>query len=102
MDDLSSTREISRDSDEAEKALRRLFRKVARDIERDLQKERPTLFRALGEFANIRPDQKAWSHFRKRWPKFFSKAEYERAEEGESRSVRDYPRWLHQVWLGNP
>jgi hypothetical protein len=100
MNDQSSTRETSSESNKAEKALRKLLRKFARDIERDLRKERPALFRALEEFANVRPDQKAWSHFRKRWPKFFPKAEYERAEENASRSVRDYPRWLHQVWLG--
>jgi hypothetical protein len=92
---------IHKSESDAEKKLRELFRKFARSIERDLLKERPTLFRALGEFANIRPDRKAWSHFRKRWPKFFPEAEYERAEEDASRSVRDYPRWLNQVWLGN-
>jgi hypothetical protein len=101
MDDLSSTREMYPESDNAEKALRRLIRESERSIERVLRKERPRLFRALGEFANVRPDKKAWSHFRKRWPNFFPKAEYERAEDHVTRSVRDYPRWLHQVWLGN-
>ena len=90
------------ESDRAEKALGQLFRKSERSIERDLLKERPRLFRALGEFANIRSDQKAWSHFRKRWPNFFPKAEYERAGGNASRSVREYPLWLHQVWLGDP
>jgi hypothetical protein len=102
MDVLSSKRAIDAESDRAEKALRQLFRKSERSIERDLRKERARLFRALGEFANIRPDQKAWSHFKKRWPHFFPKAEYERAEESSSQSVRDYPRWLRQVWLGDP
>lgn len=101
MGNPSSTGAIYIDSDKAEKALRELHRKVARGIERDLRKERPTLFRALEEFANIRPDRKAWSHFRRMWPKFFPNVEYERAEENASRSVRAYPRWLHQVWLGN-
>ena len=80
MDVLSSTREMYTESDKAEKALGQLFRKSERGIERDLRKERPRLFRALGEFANIRSDQRAWSHFRKLWPNFFPKAEYERAE----------------------
>jgi hypothetical protein len=101
MDIPSSTREMYPESDGAEKALRQLLRRSERTIERDLRRERPRLFRALGEFANIRSDKKAWSHFRKRWPNFFPKAEYERAEGNASRSVRDYPRWLHQVWLGN-
>jgi len=98
----SSTREKYPESDKAEKALRQLFLKSERSIERDLRRERPRLFRALGEFANVRSDKKAWAHFRKRWPNFFPKAEYERAERDSSRSVRDYPRWLHQLWLGDP
>jgi hypothetical protein len=102
MDVLSSTREMYAESDKAEKALRQLFRKSERGIERDLRKERPRLFRALTEFANVRREQKAWSHFRKRWPNFFPKAEYERAEGNTSHSVREYPRWLHLVWLGDP
>jgi hypothetical protein len=101
MDIPSSTHEMYDESEKAEKALRQLFRKSERGIERDLRKERPRLFRALGEFANIRSDRKAWSHFRKRWPNFFPKGEYERAEGNASRSVRDYPRWLHHVWLGD-
>jgi hypothetical protein len=96
----SSIRQSDPESDKAEKSLRQLFRKSERGIERDLRKERPKLFRALAECANVRPDRKAWSHFRKRWPNFFPKAEYELAE-GDSRSVRDYPRWLHDVWLGD-
>jgi hypothetical protein len=102
MDMPSSIRERDPESDKAEKALRALVRKSELGIERDLRKERPRLFRALSEFANVRPDRKAWSHFRKRWPNFFPKAEYERAEENSSQSVRGYPHWLHQVWLGNP
>jgi hypothetical protein len=98
MDILSS---IRKSESQAEKDLQKLVRKFARSIERNLRKERPTLFRALEEFANIRPDEKAWSHFRKRWPRFFPKAEYKRAEENAPASVRDYPRWLNQVWLGN-
>jgi hypothetical protein len=101
MDMSSSTREFNRNSEKAEKALRQLFRKSEQKIERDLRKERPRLFRALAEFANIRADEKAWAHFEKRWPKFFPSAEYERAKENSSQSVRDYPRWLHRVWLGD-
>jgi hypothetical protein len=103
MDVSSSKRNVDAESDKAaEKALGQLIRKFNRSLERDLRKERPRLFEALAEFANVRSDRKAWSHFRKRWPNFFSKAEYERAEGSVSRSVRDYPRWLHHVWLGNP
>jgi hypothetical protein len=89
------------ESDAAEKALRQLVRKSERNIERDLRRERPRLFRALAEFANVRPDEKAWAHFSKRWPRFFPEEEYRRAEENSLQSVRDYPRWLHAVWLGD-
>jgi hypothetical protein len=100
----SSTRKLEGDARKseaaAEKALRELHRRFARDIERDLIKERPRLFQALEDLANVQPGAAAWSHFRKRWPKFFPSAEYERAESDTSPSVRDYPRWLQEVWFG--
>lgn len=102
MSVLSSRRSIDAESESVEKSLRQLLRKSHRSIERDLRKERPGLFRALAEFSNVRSDQKAWVHFRKRWPNFFPKAEYDRVEANAVRSVRDYPRWLDQVWLGDP
>jgi hypothetical protein len=98
MDILSS---IRKSEAEAEKKLRELLRKFARSIERDLQKERPTLFRGLEDFANVQPGPKAWSQFKRRWPKFFPKAEYDLAEQDAPHSVRDYPRLLNQIWLGN-
>ena len=100
MDNLSSTRKIHRESDEAEKALRQLYRKFARDLERDLQKNRRRLLSALEDFANIRPDRKAWAHFRRRWPKFFPASEFDRAEMGLADSVRSYPEWLDSIWRG--
>jgi hypothetical protein len=100
MDNLSSNREMQDDSDEAEKRLRGLVRKFNREVERDLQKDRRKLLAALEDFANIRPDRKAWSHFRRRWPKFFPASEFDRAERGLAESVRDYPKWLDRIWRG--
>jgi len=91
----------ARAEQKAEERLRHLFRQFNRTIERDLKKERPRLFRALEEFANIRSDKEAWSHFRNRWPRFFPATEYERADKCPRGSVRDYRKWLLKVWDGN-
>jgi hypothetical protein len=97
MDNLSSSREMQH---EAEKRLRGLVRKFNREVERDLQKDRRKLLSALENFANIRADRKAWSHFRKRWPKFFPASEFDRAEMGLADSVHSYPEWLDGIWRG--
>jgi hypothetical protein len=89
------------ESKRAAENLDRLFQKANQDIERDLQKDRPRLFRALEEFANIRSDDQAWTHFKKRYPRFFPEGEYDRAERGVLPSVREFPRWLSEIWLGN-
>ena len=97
---VSSTRD--RYSDLAvSRRLNKLSLDFHRAYERRLRGDRPRLFKALAEFANVRPDRKAWSHFRKRWPDFFPTVEYERAENDSSRSVRGYVVWLNEVWLGN-
>jgi hypothetical protein len=83
-------------SPELRKALRRYDRKIMRD----LKKDRPKLFAALGEFANIRSDSDGWAHFRKRWPNFFPESEYDKVAEGRKPSVFDYPYWLDQLWIG--
>ena len=49
---------------------------------------------------NIRSDKEAWSHFRNLWPRFFPQSEYEKAEKGLRESVRDYPKWLREIWDG--
>ncbi len=91
--------ELRTDRD-ADRTLKRLVRKFNRDIERGLRNDRPKLFEALGEFANIRPDDEAWSHFRSRWPRFFPQSEYEKARKGLPESVRNYPSLVREVWDG--
>jgi hypothetical protein len=86
---------------DADRALKKLVHKFNRDLENRLRKDRPKLFKALGEFANIRSDDEAWFHFRSRWPRFFPQPEYEKAQKGLPESVRNYPFWLRQVWDGD-
>jgi hypothetical protein len=80
--------------------LRKVLRRYDLKVMRDLKKDRPKLFAALGEFANIRSDAEGWAHFRKRWPNFFPESEYDRVAQGQKPSVVDYPYWLDQVWIG--
>jgi hypothetical protein len=80
--------------------LRRVFQKYERKLDRELRRDKRKLFEALGEFANIRRDEKGWSHFRKRWPKFFPEEEYDRVVEGSKPSIADYPYCLDQLWIG--
>jgi hypothetical protein len=77
-----------------------MMQQYERRIMRDLRRDRPKLFLALGEFANIRSDADGWAHFRKRWPNFFPESEYDKVAEGQKRSVRNYPHWLDQIWYG--
>jgi hypothetical protein len=77
-----------------------MFRKYERKLERDLQRDKWTLFEALQGFANIRPDTEGWAHFRRLWPNFFPMEVYDRAEHDLKPSVRDYPYWLDQIWSG--
>lgn len=79
---------------------RRIFQRYERKIIRELRRDRPKLFPALAEFANIRLDAKGWAQFRKRWPNFFPESEYDRVEQGQKPSVSDYPHWLNQIWIG--
>jgi hypothetical protein len=83
-------------SPELRQTLQRYDRKVTRDLRRDRRK----LFLALGEFANLRDDKKAWAHFRKRWPNFFPESEYDKAVQGQKPSVFNYPYWLDRIWKG--
>ena len=85
---------------DAEKELRRLLRKTEQAIKRDLRKKKPKLFRALGEFANMRADKDAWVHYRNTWPFFFPSSEYKRVETGERDSIANYPELLDRVWRG--
>lgn len=78
----------------------RMMHKYERMVERDLRRDRPKLFRALEEFANMRPDAQGWVHFRKRWPNFFLESEYDRVATGSRPSIFDYPYWLNQIWAG--
>ena len=87
---------------EAESRLKKLFRKFNREVETELQKDRRKLFKALEEFANILPNKEAWIHFRKRWPRFFPVAEYEKVENGKLDSIANYPELLREVWDGSP
>jgi hypothetical protein len=80
--------------------FRRMFQKYHHKLERELQRDKRKLFQALEEFANIRPDEKGWAHFRRRWPHFFPAEEYDGAEEASRRSIRSYPYWLDQIWVG--
>jgi hypothetical protein len=80
--------------------LRKVLRQYDRKVMRDLRRDRPKLFLALGEFANIRSDAEGWAHFRKRWPNFFPESEYDKVAEGQKPSVFDYPYWLDQIWKG--
>jgi hypothetical protein len=79
---------------------RRLFQQHERLLERGLRRDRPKLFRALEEFANIRSDKEGWAQFKSRWPDFFPSEEYERAVQGLKPSILDYPYWLNQIWMG--
>ena len=79
---------------------RQLFRRYQRIVERRLIRDRPKLFRALEEFANMRSDQAGWRGFRKRCPDFFPEHEYDRAMQGLEPSILGYPYWLHQIWVG--
>ena len=80
--------------------VRREFRKQERALARELRRDKPRLFRALEEFANIRDGNEGWSHFRKQWPDFFPEEAYDRVAEGLKPSVVDYPYCLHQLWNG--
>jgi hypothetical protein len=80
--------------------LRREFQKYERKLDRELQRDKLKLFEALEEFANIRPDEKGWAHFRKRWPNFFPGEEYDRVAKGLKPSIVDYPFCLDQLWIG--
>jgi hypothetical protein len=80
--------------------LRKALRGFDRKVMSDLRKDRPKLFAALEEFANIRPDPAGWAQFRKRWPNFFPDSDYDRVAEGLKPSVFDYPYWLNQIWRG--
>lgn len=80
--------------------LRKMFRRYERRVMRALRRDRPKLFRALAEFANMRRDAQGWAQFRKRWPHFFPESEYERVEQGQKPSIADYPYWLNQIWIG--
>jgi len=80
--------------------IRRVFREYDRKLERDLQRDKPKLFEALEYFANIGSNEKRWAQFRKRWPEFFPKEEYDRAAAGSKRSILGYPHWLDQIWFG--
>ena len=80
--------------------MRRFFEQAERKRERQLQKDRWKLFRALEELAAIRGDKESWAHFQKRWPDFFPEWEYERVANGETPSVADYPDWIEQIWVG--
>jgi hypothetical protein len=95
--ELKADREVER---EAERELKKLVRQFNREIEDGLRKDRPKLFEALGEFVNIRSDKEAWSHFRNRWPRYFPLTEYGKAEKNLPESVRDYPKWLREIWDG--
>jgi hypothetical protein len=81
----------------------REFRKVLqghqRSVMRQLRRDRPKLFRALDEFANIRSDAEGWAHFRKRWPNFFPAHYYDTVNDGSKQNILGYPYWLHHVWL---
>ena len=80
--------------------MRRVLQHYERKIMQELRRDRPKLFRALAEFANMRPDAQGWAHFRKRWPNFFPEPEYDRVELAQKPSILDYPYWLNQVWIG--
>lgn len=80
--------------------VRRMFRKHERALERELQRDKPRLFRALEEFANIRTGNEGWSHFRRQWPNFFPGEAYDRVAEGSKPSIVDYPYCLDQLWIG--
>jgi hypothetical protein len=79
---------------------RRFMRKYDRKIERELKRDRKMLFKALGEFANIRENSQGWTHFGKRWPEFFPEEEYKRLAACSKPSILDYPYWLNQIWTG--
>ena len=79
---------------------RKMFQRYERRILRDLRRDRPRLFRALAEFANIRGDAKSWTQFTRRWPDFFPESEYSRVAKGEKPSILEYPLWLNQIWIG--
>ncbi len=80
--------------------VRREFRKHERALARELRRDKPRLFRALEEFANIRAGNEGWAHFRRQWPKFFPEEAYDRVAEGLKPSIVDYPYCLHQLWNG--
>lgn len=80
--------------------VRKAFRDYERSLRRDLRRARPRLFKALGEFVNIRRDAEGWVQFRKRWPSFFPDSEYDKVARGQRPSVFDYPYWLNQIWIG--
>jgi hypothetical protein len=80
--------------------LRKQSQRYYRKIMRDLRRDRPKLFEALEEFANIRCDVGGWAHFRKLWPNFFPSHEYEAVAHASRRSILKYPYWLNQIWAG--
>ena len=69
-----------------------------RGIDKSLRQNRLNLLKALEEFANLRPDEEGWRHFRKRWPDFFPSAEYDKVFDGSEPSIATHPRWLDVVW----
>jgi hypothetical protein len=80
--------------------LRRQFQKHESGLDRELRRDKPRLFEALEDFANIRPNEEAWSHFRKRWPNFFPGDEYDKVAKGLRPSIVDYPYCLDLLWMG--
>src|SRR3984885_11418454 len=82
--------------------IRRAFRRYDRGLESKLRRDKPRLFQALQEFANIpwAEAKKLLIHFRKEWPDFFPTSEYENANGSSRRSILAYPYWLSQIWTG--
>lgn len=78
---------------------RRYYRQVERRLDRELRRDKPKLFEALEEFANIRPDEAGWRHFRQRWPNFFPAEEYDKVAEGSKPSIALYPYSLDLLWM---
>ncbi len=80
--------------------LMRAFKLHDRKLERDLQRDKPRLFQALEEFANIQPDKDSWARFRRHWPRFFPEEKYDDVASGSAISLLNYPYWLGLIWCG--
>lgn len=80
--------------------VRQVLRQYERKLERALNRDKPRLFQALEQFANIPPDKKGWARFRTRWPKFFPEDEFEKVANGSAISLLNYPYWLGLIWSG--